>query len=324
MKICVYGAGAIGGYVAVKLAQTGHKVSVVARGEHLRAIREKGLTLKQAGTRYHARVQAAENPHDLGPQDYVFVSVKAPSLPGVIPHLGPLLGPETAVVTAMNGMPWWFFHGFGAQAGRQLGSVDPGGALAKALPVERIIGCVLHIACSVPEPGLIVHNNQNRFLFGEPAGQITPRVTALAAAAKQAGLDAEARDDIQRQIWIKLLGNMSMAPLSILTQTTVDRVAHEPGLRKVCRAMMEEATAIGAHFGLVSDMDIDARIDLGGKLVGFRTSMLQDLDKGRPVELDALTKVVLELADIAGIKAPTIEMVYHLAAERARVAGLYR
>jgi 2-dehydropantoate 2-reductase len=324
MKICVYGAGAIGGFVAVKLAQTGHKVSVVARGEHLKAIREKGLTLKEGGTRYHARVQAAEDPQALGPQDYVVVSVKAPSLPGVIPKLGPLLGQETTVVTAMNGLPWWFFHGFGAHAGRRLKSTDPDGALAAALPMQRIVGCVMHIACSVPEPGLIVHNNQNRFLFGEPAGPITPRVAAIVEAAKAAGIGAEARDDIRRQFWIKLLGNMSMAPLSILTQTTVDRVAHEPALRKICKAMMEEATAVGAHFGLASDMDIDARIDLGGKLVGFRTSMLQDLDKGRPVELDALTGSVLELAEIAGMKAPTIELVFALAAERARVAGLYR
>lgn len=323
MKICVFGAGAIGGYMAVKLAASGHAVSVVARGDHLAAIQAKGLTLQQDGRRLHARVKAASDPAALGPQEIVIVAVKAPALPEAAASLAPLLGPETAVVAAMNGIPWWFFHGLAGQEGKRLASVDPEGRLAAAIPPARVIGCVLHIACSVPEPGLIVHNSQNRFLFGEPSGAETPRLAALVAACRGAGLEAEARPRIHTDIWIKLLGNMTMAPCSILTHATNDAMAADPGVRDVMRRMIVEANAVGARYGLVSDMDIEARIDLGGSLKGFRTSMLQDLDKGRPVELDTIVKAVIEMGRLAGVPTPTIDAVFALAAQRAAVAGLY-
>jgi len=324
MKVCIFGAGAIGGYVAVKLAQTGHQVSVVARGAHLEAIKAKGLTLQQGGMRHHARVKAAADPAALGPQNYVFVSVKAPSLPDVAQRLAPLIGPETAVVTAMNGIPWWFFHGFGKFDGTSFDSIDPGGALAKALPPQRIIGCVLHIACSVPEPGLIVHNSQNRFFLGELDGATSPRLAVLADAMKAAGMEAEARPDIRRDVWVKLLGNMTFAPVSLLTQATNDAMGADPGVRKIFAAMIEEANAVGAPYGLASDMSTQQRIDLGGSLKGFRTSMLQDMDKGRPVELDTIVRAVIDMGRKVGVAAPVIETIYALASQRAQMAGIYK
>ena len=324
MKVCIFGAGAIGGYVAVKLAQTGHAVSVVARGSHLEAIKAKGLTLQQGGMRYHARPKAAADPSALGVQDYVFVSVKAPSLPDVAARLAPLVGPETAVVTAMNGIPWWFFHGFGKFHGTTFDSIDPAGVLAKALPPERILGCVLHIACSVPEPGVIVHNAQNRFFMGELDGTASPRLAALVEAMKISGMEAEARPDIRRDVWVKLLGNMTFAPVSLLTQTTNDLMAADPGVRKIFTAMIEDANAVGASYGLASDMSTQQRIDLGGSLKGFRTSMLQDMDKGRPVELDTIVRAVIDMGRKVGVAAPMIETIYALAAQRAQAAGIYK
>jgi len=324
MKVCIFGAGAIGGYVAVKLAQTGHAVSVVARGTHLEAIKAKGLTLQQGGMRYHARPKAAADPAALGVQDYVFVSVKAPSLPDVAARLAPLIGPETAVVTAMNGIPWWYFHGFGTFDGTSFDSIDPGGVLAKALPPARILGCVLHIACSVPEPGVIVHNSQNRFFMGELDGSTSPRLAALVEAMKTSGMEAEARPDIRRDVWVKLLGNMTFAPVSILTQATNDAMAADPGVRKIFTAMIEDANAVGAPYGLASDMSTEARIHLGGSLKGFRTSMLQDMDKGRPVELDTIVRAVIDMGRKVGVAAPMIETIYALAAQRAQMAGIYK
>jgi 2-dehydropantoate 2-reductase len=324
MRLCIFGAGAIGGYVAVKLAEAGQDVSVVARGAHLEAIRTKGLTLHQDGVRHHARVKAAGDPEVLGAQDYVFLAVKAPALPEVAPRLAPLLGPETAVVTAMNGIPWWFFHGFGAFHGTSFDSIDPGGVLAQALPPARVIGCVLHIACSVPEPGVIVHNSQNRFFLGELDGKTSARLARFVGAMKQAGMEAEARPDIRRDVWVKLLGNMTYAPVSLLTNATNDRLAADPGMRKVFTAMIEEAGAVGARYGLASDMSTEARIDLGGSLKGFRTSMLQDMDKGRAVELDTIVRAVIDMGRKAGVPTPVIETVFSLAAQRAQLAGIYK
>jgi 2-dehydropantoate 2-reductase len=323
MKVCIFGAGAIGGYVAVKLAETGHDVSVVARGEHLDAIRANGLTLHQDGKRYHVRPKAAADPAALGKQDYVFLSVKAPALPAAAAQLAPLTGPETALVTAMNGIPWWFFHGFGPFHGTTFDSIDPGGVLARAMPPDRIIGCVLHIACSVPEPGVIVHNSQNRFFLGDLDGRTSPRLARFVEAMSKSGMDAHTRPDIRRDVWVKLLGNMTFAPVSTLTQTTNDVMAKDPGVRRVFAAMIEEANAVGAYYGLASDMTVEARIDLGGSLKGFRTSMLQDMDKGRPVELDTIVRAVIDMGRKAGVATPVIDTVYALAAQRCELAGIY-
>jgi 2-dehydropantoate 2-reductase len=324
MKICIFGAGAIGGFTANLLARAGHDVSVVARGVQLHAIRDRGLTLEFQDTRETVAVAASDDPAALGPQDAVFLSVKATALGEVVPRLGPLLGPETAVITAQNGIPWWFFDGFGPRAGLRLKATDPDGAIAAALPPERIVGCVLHIGCTVVEPGVVVHSNQNGFLMGEPSGASTPRLGALVEAFTAAGIGAEAVANIQQHYWTKLLGNMSFAPVSLLTGATNDQIAHDPSIRAVCARMIEEVNAVGAAYDLVPGMDTGRRIDLGGNLVGFKTSMRQDFERGRPVELDAIVAAPMEMGDVAGVETPTVDAVYALAAQAARLAGLYR
>ena len=324
MKLCIVGAGSIGGFIAALMADNGHDVSVVARGAHLEAIRNGGLRLDYDGRRISTKVGASDDPADLGAQDVVIVSVKAPSLPGVLPTLGPLLGPETPIVIAMNGVPWWMFDGFGAHDGLTLRSVDGDGALARFGNKERLIGCVIHIACDVPEPGLIRHNSQNRFILGEPDGAVSARVTGLVEAMQAAGIGAEATAEIQQEIWIKLLGNLPFAPISTITGATNDVLAATPDIRRTMLAMFDEAVAVGANFGLRPGMTAEARIDLGGSLIDFKTSTLQDYEQGRPVELDVIVNAVREMGDIAGIDTPTVDIIYALAAQKAALAGLYR
>ena len=324
MKLCIVGAGSIGGFIAALMADNGHDVSVVARGAHLEAIRSGGLRLDYDGRRISTKVGASDDPADLGAQDVVIVSVKAPSLPGVLPMLMPLLGLETPIVIAMNGVPWWMFDGFGAHNGLTLRSVDGDGALARFGNKERLIGCVIHIACDVPEPGLIRHNSQNRFILGEPDGAVSARVTGLVEAMQAAGIGAEATAEIQQEIWIKLLGNLPFAPISTITGATNDVLAATPDIRRTMLAMFDEAVAVGAHFGLRSGMTAEARIDLGGSLIDFKTSTLQDYEQGRPVELDVIVNAVREMGDIAGIDTPTVDIIYALAAQKAALAGLYR
>ena len=324
MKLCIVGAGSIGGFIAALMADNGHDVSVVARGAHLEAIRNGGLRLDYDGRRISTKVGASDDPADLGAQDVVIVSVKAPSLPGVLPMLMPLLGLETPIVIAMNGVPWWMFDGFGAHNGLTLRSVDGDGALARFGNKERLIGCVIHIACDVPEPGLIRHNSQNRFILGEPDGAVSARVTGLVEAMQAAGIGAEATAEIQQEIWIKLLGNLPFAPISTITGATNDVLAATPDIRRTMLAMFDEAVAVGANFGLRPGMTAEARIDLGGSLIDFKTSTLQDYEQGRPVELDVIVNAVREMGDIAGIDTPTVDIIYALAAQKAALAGLYR
>lgn len=323
MKICIVGAGAIGGFIGALMADAGHDVSVIARGAHLDAIRDTGLHLDFDGKRYTTQVTATDDPADLGEQDYVIVTLKAPALPDVLPTLTPLLGPDTPIVTAMNGVPWWMFDGFGGHDGLRLESVDGDGALAAFGNKERLIGCVLHIACDVPEPGRIRHNSQNRFIVGEPSGGMTDRVRQLVDAMVPAGVGAEATAEIQQEVWIKLLGNLQFAPVCMIVGATNDKLAADPGLRKVMLQMWEEAAVVGEHFGLRPGMTGDQRIDLGGSLIGFKASTRQDYEKGRPVELDVIVNAVREMGDIAGIDTPTIDVVYALAAQKAAIAGLY-
>ncbi len=324
MKLCIVGAGAVGGFVAALLADAGQDVSVVARGAHLEAIRDGGLRLDFEGRRVTARVEASDNPADLGSQDAVIVAVKAPALPAVLPMLETLLGPETPIVTAMNGIPWWMFDGFGVHDGLTLRSVDGDGALARFGNRERLIGCVIHTACEVPEPGLIQHNSQNRFILGEPDGTLSARVTGLVGAMASAGIGAETTAEIQQEVWIKLLGNLPFAPVSMITGAINDVMAGTPDIRRLMLDMFEEGATVGRHFGLDPGMTPEARIDLGGSLAGFKTSTRQDFEQGRPVELDVIVNAVREMGDIAGIDTPTVDIVYALAAQKAAIAGLYR
>jgi 2-dehydropantoate 2-reductase len=325
MKVCVFGAGAIGGYLAVELALAGHEVSAIARGEHLAAIRVRGLTLRIGGHDRIARVRATDDPGELGPQDYVLCALKAHQAHEVADRFAPLLGPETAVVTAMNGIPWWYFYKEGSSLeGRCLESVDPGGRQWRLIGPERAIGCVVDPACEVVEPGVIEHHEFNRFTLGEPDRTLSARVTRLSQAMTEAGFDAPVRDNVRWNVWLKLWGNVCFNPISALTHTTLDRITTEPALRQLCKAAMHEAKAVSAALGVASDERmIDRRLDAAGSVTGHKMSMLQDLERGRSMEIDALVTAVQELGRLTGVATPTIDVLLALVQERAERAGLY-
>lgn len=324
MKICIVGAGAIGGFLGVRLADSGHDVSLLARGAHLAALRSNGAKLVTSEGETMVRVAASDDPADFGPQDYVVITVKTPSLPAVVPHLEPLLADDTAVVSAMNGIPWWFCQQLeGPLKGRHLKSIDPDGMLAAALSAERVMGCVVHAGASVSEPGVIRHAAGDLFIVGEPDGVSKPRTAALAAAITGSGLTGRVSDSIHTEIWTKLIGNMGMGPISALTKLTLAGIANDSDARPIAVAMMEEAIAIGARIGLHMDMSAEARVDLGAELGEFKPSILQDLEKGRPMEIDALIGVVAELGQLVDVATPTIDTVLALQRAQARFAGLY-
>lgn len=313
MRVCVYGTGAIGGFVAARLAAAGHEVAAIARGATLAALRRGGLRLRSPEGDLSVRLRAEADPAAAGPQDLVFVSVKATGLAAVLPRLAPLVGPETPVVVAVNGVPWWFHDAVGLPGG-QLRAADPDGALAGILPADRLVACVLHVACSAPEPGQVVHHGQNRFLVGAPDAAAGPRLRAAAALLAAAGVGAEEVDGIATHVWQKLLGNLNFSPVSLLTGAANDLIAGDPALRRLCVAMFDEAAPVGLHFGLDPGMTAEERIDLGGGLAGFKTSMLQDFEAGRPIELEAILGAVRELGDRAGIDTPLLDAVHALAA----------
>ncbi len=324
MKICIYGAGAIGGYLGFRLADAGAaEVSFIARGRNLEVMRDAGLTLHENGDSRTIPVTATEDPSTLGPQDYVIVAVKAPAAPGIVEAMQPLLGPDTAVVTAMNGVPWWYFHGLeGPWKDRILYSVDPGGRQWHGIGPERAIGCVVYPAAELVEPGVVAHHYGERFIVGEPSGEKTRRVRALSGAFAGAGLKAPVRD-IRDEIWVKLWGNLCFNPISALTTATLEEIALDPGTHDVARAMMVEGQAIGEALGVTFKLDIEKRID-GAKSVGaHKTSMLQDLERGRPMEIDALLTVVQEMGTLVSVPTPTIDTVLALLQQRARLAGCY-
>ena len=325
MKFCVYGAGAIGGYLAVELALSGQEVCVVARGPHLEAIRERGLKLLIDGREKTAKIAASADPGDFGVQDVVICALKAHQAYDCAPAFAPLLGPATAVLTAMNGIPWWYFYGVGGRfEGHRLQSVDPGGRQWQAVGPERAIGCVVEPACEVLAPGIIAHHDFNRFILGEPDGSRSSRVAALAEALTQAGFDAPVRDNIRWNIWLKLWGNVCFNPISVLTGATLDRITGEPTLRALCKTMMLETQAVNEALGVqIPAAMMDRRLDAAGSIVGHKMSMLQDLERGRSLEIDALVTAVAELARLTGIPTPVIDAVLTLVQERGRAAGLY-
>lgn len=324
MKIAIYGAGAVGGFLAARLASAGHEVSAVARGATLQAFRTRGLRLASAGGVTTARVTASEDPATLGPQALVIVAVKAPALADVARRIGPLLGQDTIVMTAMNGVPWWFFDHFGGRyAGTRLASVDPGGAIAAAIPSRHVVGCVVHLACTVAEPGVIRHVAGNRLILGEPGGEDSTRVRELAEALRAAGLDTDVSHRIQADVWYKLWGNMTMNPVSSITGATCDRILDDPLVNRFCLDVMAEAARIGASIGCPISESGEDRMAVTRKLGAFKTSMLQDVEAGRPVELDALVAAVREIGELVGTPTPGIDALLGLARLHARVRGLY-
>jgi 2-dehydropantoate 2-reductase len=324
MKICIYGAGAIGGFLGAKLAGAGADVSLVARGPHLAAMRDKGLTLRMNGAEDTVRVRATDDPGELGPQDYVIVALKAHSLPGAVDTMRPLLGNDTTVVTAVNGIPYWYFYRHGGDLeNRTLDSIDPGGRQWEALRPERALGCIVYPATEVAQPGVIQHVYGDKFPLGEPSGETTPRALALSRLLEAAGLKAPVIGNIRDEIWLKLWGNLCFNPISALTHATLDVIAFDPGTRALARAMMLEAKAIGDRLGVTFRVDVERRIDGAGKVGAHKTSMLQDLERGRAMEIDALVTVVQELGRMTGITTPMIDAVLALVRQRAQVMGLY-
>lgn len=324
MKICIFGAGAIGGYMGAKLAQAGADVSLVARGPHLKAMRENGLRLIEEGGETTVQVTASDNAADLGPQDYVIVTLKAHSVPAVVPHMQPLIGENTTIVSGVNGVPWWYFHKTGGPLeGTRLHTVDPGNAQWDGFGPDRVLGCVVYPAAEVIEPGVVKHIEGNRFSLGEPDGSKSERALALSKALSAAGLKAPVRPKIRDEIWVKLWGNLSFNPISALTHSTLDVLCTDPGTREVARNMMLEAQEIAEKLGVKFPIDVDRRIKGGAEVGAHRTSMLQDLDQGRPMEIDALVGSVKELGMVTETPTPTIDTVLALIALRGRTAGLY-
>ncbi len=324
MKICIYGAGAIGGYLGVLLKQGGADVSLIARGAHLEAIKKDGLKLLIDGGEKIARMPATANPAELGPQDYVIIALKSHQAWEAAEAIKPLLGPHTAVVTAQNGIPWWYFHGFeGQYANLQLQSVDPEGRQWNIIGPERAIGCTVYPATEIVAPGIVKHIYGDRFGLGEPSRKETERVRNLAEAFTAGGLKAKINPEIRNDIWLKLWGNLCFNPISALTHATLDVVATDPGTRMVSRKMMEEAEKIARRIGVHFRVNIERRIDGAAAVGAHRTSMLQDLDKKRPLELDALLTVVQELGRLVNVDTPIIDAVLALTQQMGRVAGVY-
>jgi 2-dehydropantoate 2-reductase len=325
MRICVFGAGSVGGYLAGYLSRGGAEVSAVARGAHLAAIRANGLTVETPSESLTVRIAASDAPADLGQQDIVLVTVKAPALPQVAATVAPLLGPDTVVAFVMNGIPWWYFHSHGgALDGRPLPALDPAGALWRAVNPDRVIGSVFWPACSVPSPGVVrlLTGAGEGTVFGEPSNTTTPRLQALAAMFRAAGLPATMTEDIRALIWRKLAFNLSAGPLCVLTETPVMDTHTESALIRCSAQVLGEAIAVAAAMGITLDLDIPAIAAMNEKLA-HRPSILQDQTAGRPMEIEALYGVPLEMARIAGVPTPMLDVLVGLIKVKARARGLW-
>ena len=318
MRVAVFGAGAIGGLLAARMAMAGHPVTVVARGAHLAAIRADGLTLVSGEATTTVRLRALADAEDAGPQDVVFATVKGHAMRAAAPAIARLMGDSAVLVPAINGVPYWYFAAQpGPFEGRAIASVDPGGELLDLLPPARVIGCVVYPAAEIEAPGRIRHTYGDRLPIGEPDGRGSERAAALSAALVGAGFRAPVRPRIRDDIWLKLLGNLSFNPLSVLTGATLARLAFTPELRAVARAMMVEAQAVGEALGVRFAVDIERRLDGAGEVGEHRTSMLQDFEAGRPIELEPLLGAVVELGELVGAAMPTCRTVLALTRERA-------
>jgi 2-dehydropantoate 2-reductase len=325
MKVCILGAGAIGGFIGTRLALAGEaQVSALARNATLQSLRQQGWRLHQGGELLQAPVAAAsDTAAELGPQDLVVIAVKGPALSLVAGGIAPLLGPHTRVLPAMNGVPWWFCQGQPGFGGEPLASVDPGGAIGSAIALERVVGCVVHVAASSPAPGLVQHNFGNGLIIGEARGGRSAEVQALAELLGRAGMEVTHSADVRRDIWFKLWGNLTMNPVSAITGATADRVLADPLVRAFCSAAMNEAAQVGARIGCPIEQSPEDRHAITTKLGAFKTSMLQDVEAGRPIELDGIVTVVHEIARRVGVATPNIDALLGLARLFGRVHGLY-
>lgn len=324
MKLCIYGAGAIGGYVGLCLKQAGADVSLIARGPHLEAIRKNGIKVVFEDGERVAKMPATDDPKELGPQDYVIVALKSHQAWESAEQMKPLLGKKTAVVTAQNGVPWWYFYGFeGQYANLRIESVDPDDRQWTLIGPERAIGCTVYPAAEITEPGVIKHIYGNKFGLGEPTREETKRVKKLSELFEAADLRAPVLPEIRNDIWLKLWGNLCFNPISALTRATLDVVATDPGTRALSRNMMVEAERIGRRIGVHFRVDVERRINGAARVGAHRTSMLQDLEKGRALEIDALLTSVQEMGRLVDIDTPNIDAVLALVQQMGRVAGVY-
>jgi 2-dehydropantoate 2-reductase len=324
MKVCIVGAGAVGGLIGTRLAaHTEAEVSALARGETLQALNKQGWRLKQGDKLLSKPTRAAADARDLGVQDLVVIAVKAPAMASVAAQIGALLGPATIVVPAMNGVPWWFAQGLSGVGAEPLQSVDPGGAIARAIPLGHVIGCVVHLSAATAEPGLVVHRNGMGLIVGEPDGTASPRLEAVHRLLTAAGFDVTSSATIRHDIWYKLWGNLTMNPVSAITGATGDRMLDDRLVRDFCSAAMLEASAIGAKIGCAIDQDPEARHAVTRELGAFNTSMLVDAERGKPIELDAIVTAVHELGRRTGVATPNIDALLGLTRLFARSRGLY-
>jgi 2-dehydropantoate 2-reductase len=324
LRIAVVGAGAIGAYWGAALHRGGAEVHLIARGAHLHAMRERGIRVLSPRGDFVATPHATDNPEEIGAVDYVFLGLKAHSYPSCGPLVEPLLGEHTAVVAAQNGIPWWYFHELpGPYRGRRIEAVDPGGATSAVLPPQRAIGCVVYPATVIEEPGVIRHLEGTRFSIGEPSGELSERCKALSEAMIAGGLKSPVEADLRNDIWIKLMGNAAFNPLSALTRATMVEICRHPGTRQLVEQMMGEILDIAARVGCTPDISIEKRLR-GAENVGHhKTSMLQDLEAGKQLELDAILAAVVEMADITGAPAPTVRTI-HAAIDLLAPDGLPR
>lgn len=324
MKICIFGAGAIGGYIGTKLALSGTEVSFVARGPNLAAIKERGVKLISEGHTLLARPHATDNSKELGPQDYVVLAVKAHALLPAADSIRALLGPHTTLVPAINGVPWWYFYKLpGPYQNTRLQSVDPNGQLWEKLPPSRVVGCIVYPATDLIEPGVIEHTYGNRFEIGEPDGTKSDRAVTFSELMIKAGLRCPVRTRIRDNLWIKLWGNLSFNMICALTTTTLDVVARDPETRAVARAMMVEAQAVAEKLGVRFPIDVDARIAGAAEVGDHKPSTLVDLERRRPMEIDPLLGAVVEMGRLVGLPTPTCDVVLALVRQRARAIGCY-
>lgn len=325
MKVCIVGAGAVGGIIGTRIAASGgSQVSALARGDTLQALRSDGWRLKQAGKLIAGPAAAvSEDAGSLGPQDLVVVAVKATAMASVAEAIPPLLGPATIVLPAMNGVPWWFTQDLGAAGMAPLASVDPGGAIARAIPLKHVVGCVVHLSAATEAPGVVSHKNGMGLIVGEPDGSPSPRLHVVQGLLAGAGFDVTVTPRIRHELWYKLWGNLTMNPVSALTGATGDRMLDDPLVRNFCSAAMLEASAIGARLGCAIDQTPDERHAVTRELGAFKTSMLLDAERGRPIELDAIVGAVQELGARTGVATPNIDALLGLTRLFAQSRGLY-
>jgi 2-dehydropantoate 2-reductase len=310
VRVAVLGAGAIGAYAGAALHRAGAEVHLIARGEHLRAMRESGVQVNSPRGDFHAHPHATDDPAEIGPVDHVFLGLKANQYATAGPLLAPLLAEHTSIIAAQNGIPWWYFHGLpGPYEGHRIESVDPGGAVSAALPVHRAIGCVVFAATEISAPGVIQHLEGTRFSIGEPDRTISPRCKEFAEAMVAGGLKCPVEENLRVDIWTKLMGNIAFNSISALTRATMVDICRHPGTRELVTRMMEETVKVAEALGAAPNVSIERRLAGAERTGAHKTSTLQDLEKGKPLELDAIVKAVVELADLTGVRAPSLRVI---------------